>query len=154
MKCPAVLFGVILFFGVALDRLVKWQVAEQMTVGQSVVAIPNVLNFTYVHNTGVGFGMFANVTWLPLVVTAIVAGCIAYAWYRLKPMPTLLAIALAFLGAGATGNLIDRLTYGYVVDLFDLAFMTFPVFNVADITINVGCALVITWLLFGSEEAC
>ena len=150
MRRPSVLFCVIFLLGVAADRWVKWREMAEMTVGQSIEVIPYILNFTYVRNTGVGFGLFAGVTWLPITVTVIVLGSVAYAWYRLRPMPTLLAIAMALLSAGAVGNLIDRLSYGYVVDLFDLAFIDFPVFNVADLMVNIGCGMIIIWLLFKS----
>jgi signal peptidase II len=124
-----------------------------MTVGQSFEVIGGILDFTYVKNTGVGFGMLDGVKWVPILAASVVLVGVILIWRQLRPMPMFLAITLALFCAGAAGNLIDRLVYGYVVDLFDLAFIRFPVFNVADILINVGCALLIGWLIFGSGKS-
>ena len=55
-------------------------------------------------------------------------------------------MSLSLIAAGGIGNLIDRITYGYVVDFFD--FRVFPIFNVADISVSVGCGLLLIYMFF------
>ena len=84
-----------------------------------------------------------------VVIIAIVAillfiGLIAWLW-RLKPENSWLAVALALILAGAVGNLIDRAWLGQVIDFIQVYYdrWYFPVFNVADISINIGAALLV-----------
>jgi len=144
------LFWTILISGIALDRAVKWAELAGMELGQRIELIPHVLNLTYVRNRGVGFGLFEGVIWLPILVTILVCIASAIALYRIRPLPLLLASGLGLLCAGAIGNLIDRLFFGYVIDIFELAFVRYPVFNVADAMVNIGCVMVVYWLIFSS----
>ena len=146
------LFWMILICGIAVDRAVKWFEIAGMTLGQSIEAIPGILNLTYVRNRGVGFGMLEGVIWVPILVSVLVCAAILFAYLRVRPLPKLVAIALGLLGAGAIGNLIDRLFFGHVVDLFELAFIRYPVFNVADIMVTIGSILLVFWLLFKSPD--
>jgi len=152
LKSNALLFWLMLVAGTVFDRVVKTIQVSRMMPGQSCTVIPQIVDFTYVRNPGVGFGLFPGVTWLPLGVSVLVLSAIVGAWYVVKPMSRLLAVGLALLGAGAIGNTIDRVLYGYVIDLFDLAFIDFPVFNVADMLVNSGCVLLIVWVLFISDR--
>ena len=153
MDLSTSLFWAVLISGVALDRAVKWFEVSGMAVGQSIEAIPQVLNFTYVQNRGVGFGLFEGALWLPILMRVIVFVATAYAFARLRPMPYLVALGLGLLCAGAIGNLIDRIFFGYVVDIFDLTFIRFPVFNVADSMVTIACIILVFWLLSKSGDA-
>ncbi|MCL2492205.1 MAG: signal peptidase II [Coriobacteriia bacterium] len=153
MDLSTSLFWAVLISGVALDRAVKWFEVSGMAVGQSIEAIPQVLNFTYVQNRGVGFGLFEGALWLPILMCVIVFVATAYAFARLRPMPYLVALGLGLLCAGAIGNLIDRIFFGYVVDIFDLTFIRFPVFNVADSMVTIACIILVFWLLSKSGDA-
>jgi len=150
MSVATRLFWTVLICGVLLDRAVKWAEVAGMSVGQSVEAIPSILNFTYVQNRGVGFGLFQGITWLPILINLLVFATVAWMFYRWRPVPTLVAIGSGLLCAGALSNLIDRLFFGHVVDIFELAFIRYPVFNVADSLITVGCIILVFWLLFKS----
>jgi len=150
VKRSVILFGVIFVLGVFADRLVKAVQMNLMVPGESHVAIPYLLRFTYIENSGIGFGLFGVSgagAWLGLLGTTALFAVTVYVWVTLRPMPTLLAVALGFLCSGAVGNAIDRIVYGVVIDIFDLVFIDFPVFNVADIFVCVGAALVAVWLL-------
>jgi signal peptidase II len=72
---------------------------------------------------------------------------IALYWRRSRPTAWPLVIALGLIAGGAIGNLIDRAFIGRVTDMFEFAFVDFPVFNVADSAIIVGVAILILWLL-------
>jgi len=125
---------------VILDRVTK---AAAMGPGLRFSLIPGIINIRYVENTGVAFSMFSGGGWgLILVTFLLVAGLTA--WQLAKPdeNPVFRAGMWLIIGGGL-GNLYDRIAYGYVIDFIETAFMRFPVFNVADICVCVGAAIVI-----------
>lgn len=132
---------------VVFDRIIKMLVVSGMQPWETIPLIEDVFHFTYVQNTGAAFSMWKE-QWvvlilLPLVVIA--AGFVLMIIKRNK-WDKMMLIAIAFICGGGLGNLIDRMVFGYVVDLFD--FRVFPVFNIADIFICVGCGLMILDVLF------
>ena len=132
---------------IVLDRVVKFVVHTGMVPGQSIPVIENIFHITYVRNTGAAFSMLEGQRMLligfPLVVMAV--GMVLLIVKR-KTWHPLLNTAIAMICAGGIGNLIDRTVRGYVVDMFDFRF--FPVFNVADIFVCVGCGLIVLYVLF------
>jgi len=104
-----------------------------------------VLAFTYVQNTGSLFGIFqGNAFILGLVSLSVSIGICWYAWHQPKHSGVLPYVTLGFLLGGALGNMLDRLIFGFVVDFFDIQWMgknIWPVFNVADIAVDVAIAL-------------
>lgn len=126
---------------VVADRVTKYLVVTNMTEGQSLPVVEGVFHWTYVLNPGAAFGMMAHNRVLFLAVGAAV---VAAVWYFRRDIlaegPLVRSGAALFLG-GALGNLWDRAQTGLVVDFFD--FRVWPVFNVADIAICVGAALVV-----------
>ena len=69
-----------------------------------------------------------------------------------KNKTKLVGISFALILSGAIGNFIDRLLNGYVVDMFRLDFINFPIFNVADVCLTVGVALMLIHVLFFEKE--
>ncbi len=132
---------------ILLDRIVKKIEVANMDPWETIPIIEDVFHFTYVQNRGAAFSMWQEqwliIVLLPLVVIA--AGLVLIYVMRNK-WDRLMLTAVAFICSGGLGNLIDRIAYGYVVDIFD--FRVFPVFNVADIFICVGCGLMILDVLF------
>ena len=126
---------------VVADRVTKYLVVTNMTEGQSLPVVEGIFHWTYVLNPGAAFGMMAHNRILFLAVGAAV---VAAVWYFRRDIlaegPLVRSGAALFLG-GALGNLWDRVRTGLVVDFFD--FRVWPVFNVADIAICVGAALVV-----------
>src|SRR5690606_2752266 len=103
------------------------------------------LNFTFVQNTGVSFGLFGGggARWgLSIFSIAVTVGL---GWWALKADRRLLIAAIGLVMGGAVGNVIDRVRFGYVVDFIDFSGTgVFPwVFNIADSAITVGVALLI-----------
>lgn len=132
-----IVIGVIL-----LDHLVKYLIASQMVPGESIPVLPEIFHITYVQNRGAAFSMMEG-QWIFLIVlpcAAIVTALIILFWKR-KSWSVCMNLSIAFICGGGLGNLIDRIVQGYVVDLFD--FRVFPVFNIADIFICVGCGLLL-----------
>lgn len=132
---------------VVLDQLTKLYMLDTLSlreVGQ-VPVLPPVLNWSYVENTGVSFGLFGGgaARWALSVFSVVVAA--ALAWWALRAERRMLIAAIGLVIGGAIGNAIDRIRFGYVVDFIDVSGIGFfPwVFNVADSAITVGVLLLI-----------
>ena len=139
---------------VLLDQITKALVRAEFALHESTQVIPDLLNLTRVHNTGAAFGLL-NAADLPmktailgLIAAAALVGLALYA-AMLPPDQRLSRLGLSFIIGGAAGNLIDRLTLGYVVDFVDFYWRGwhFWAFNVADAAITAGVALMILDLL-------
>jgi signal peptidase II len=137
-----------------LDQVVKAIVRREMALNESIPVIPGFFDLTRVHNTGTAFG-FMNATDFPfktaILACVAIGALVALAMYAATlPVNQWLArIGLALILGGAAGNLIDRITEGYVVDFVDLYWSGwhFWAFNVADASITIGVALMILDLL-------
>ena len=138
---------------VALDQFVKLQVMTHIPVGEHVPFLPYLVDLTYVRNTGAAFSIFSEHTWIlagiSLVMSVLLGWCL---WKGIPFQKPLGRLTVTLLLAGAVGNLIDRAFRGYVVDMFNVLFMDFAVFNVADIGIVVGgFAAFAYYVLFASK---
>lgn len=123
---------------VALDQGVKLWTAASLELYESAPLIPGVVELLYVRNTGGGFSILREHTWLLTIVTALLMAAIAaLLWKKVFSHPLAMWTLTAVLGGGL-GNLIDRVRLGYVIDMFNFEFMTWPVFNVADILVVCG----------------
>lgn len=133
---------------VAADQLVK-ALARGLT--GPVTLIPHVIGLRYRENTGMAFSLFSRHTWLLalLSVALIVVGWLVIRRYRLGKLSRVAAMLM--LG-GALGNLMDRVFVGYVVDMFEVLLFRFAVFNVADVALTVGSALLAVTLLFFPKD--
>jgi signal peptidase II len=136
---------------VGLDQWVKWWTVTNIGgaafdglafrgvwLDEAVDFIPHVLGLNFATNTGGGWSILSEHTWLLTAVSAavslVILLLIATRWTR-HPVGV---VTLSVLLAGAVGNLIDRAVLGFVVDMFRTLFMDFPVFNVADICVVCG----------------
>ena len=117
----------------------------------SIPLVPGVLALTYAENTGMAFSLFSGRAWALGVVSAlcILAGWLVLRRYRLGPLSRVAAMLM--LG-GAVGNMLDRFLRGYVVDMFEVLFMDFAIFNVADAALTVGAVLMAASLLLRPDE--
>ena len=125
---------------VALDQLVKYLVVQNIPLGHHVPFLPYILDLTYVQNTGAAFSLFNEHTWILTLISLVMSVILVLAlaiWKNFFRHPVG-KVTLTLLLAGAVGNLIDRALQGYVVDMFNVLFMNFAVFNVADICVVVG----------------
>ncbi len=137
---------------IALDQAVKYLVRAHIPLYSSRPFIPHVLQLTHVRNTGAAFSVFSGHTWLLTLISAVVS--VALAALLLKGVVAHPAgrVCLSVVLAGAVGNLIDRVLFGYVTDMFDLLFLSFAIFNVADICVVCGGAATCIYLLFFYER--
>jgi signal peptidase II len=139
---------------VVLDQIVKALVRREIALNESITVVPGFFDLTRVHNTGTAFG-FMNATDFPfktVILACVAIGALAALAMYAATLPAnqwLARIGLALILGGAAGNLIDRITEGYVVDFVDLYWSGwhFWALNVADASITVGVALMILDLL-------
>ena len=136
----------------AVDLYTK-ALAVSRLAGNSFPVIDNILNFTYVENTGAAFGMLkiGNV-FLIISTVIILAAVIVYLTIK-KPKAKAVKIASALIIGGALGNLYDRIFRGFVVDFIDIRFINYPVFNIADCCVVCGAIIFAVWVIFFDKNA-
>lgn len=144
-----VIFGVTLVGVLIADQVTKALIRAKLAVGASVPLIDGFMDLTHVRNTGAAFGLFPGRIPVFVGISTLVLAGIVWVWWRMKPRSTWAVLALGLIAGGAMGNLIDRITAGRVTDFFDVGW--WPVFNVADIALDVGVAVLLVWLLFSRE---
>ena len=140
----------------ALDQISKYLIQLYLSpVGSSMPVINGFLQLTNVHNTGAAWGMLEGFRWLFIPMTLVVAAALVYCIIRFHKKLTLFSrITLALLFAGAVGNFIDRAMLSYVRDFLDITpWFSFPVFNVADSALSVGCVFLVIDALFLKEKS-
>jgi len=130
----------------AIDQLTKYWAAISLRNADDIEIIPGFLRLSYTENPGIAFGMFsdANVRWILVGVSCAAIIVVMYYLVRTPSSNRLLAFALALLAAGISGNLIDRIRMGRVIDFILAHYQQryeWPVFNVADTVITIGAAL-------------
>jgi signal peptidase II len=141
-----ILFGVALLV-LTLDQLTKsWVVASVPEGGwwSPVPGLWRVFRIVHTTNSGAAFGIFPQQGSFFMLVAVIVVLAIVFYQHRLPINGWLIRLTLGLQLGGATGNLVDRLRYGSVVDFIDLGF--WPIFNLADLSIVVGVAALAYYL--------
>lgn len=132
---------------VAADRYLKDFAAEALSDGKLHVLVNGFLGFVYAENTGAAFSMFTSST----DVLSIVTGVLLLAGVVFLAVPVKRSAAydvfITMIIAGGAGNLLDRLTRGFVIDYIDALFIDFPIFNFADCLITCGAFAMIIVLL-------
>jgi signal peptidase II len=132
---------------ILLDQIVKKIVVSNMYVGESIPLLEDFFHITYIHNKGAAFSLWEQ-QWIlliafPAIVMVVGLMCL---FIKRKTWDKLYLLSIALICGGGLGNLIDRIIQGYVVDMFD--FRVFPVFNIADIFICIGCGLMLIYVIF------
>ena len=141
------MFWVIVLLCVAIDQWSKLRIVQTMELGANRALLPGILDLTYTHNTGAAFSILTGKQTFLIVVTAIVMlAMIVYVARKGKSLFLPEKIALALIVGGGCGNLICRVARGYVVDFINIHIL--PIFNVADICVCCGCALLVLSVLF------
>ena len=137
----------------AADQITKYITVANIPLYGAVPFIPGVVRFTYVRNTGAAFSSFQGQQWLFALVFAVFTVLVLWEYFK-SPMPftKLDRWCIAAIYGGALGNMIDRVRLGYVVDMIEAEFMTFPIFNVGDIFITCGCILLMIHLFLFNKE--
>lgn len=136
--------SLVIFF----DQVSKWLMMSWLSLYETVVIMPY-FNLTMAHNEGAAFSFLAQAggwqRWF-FIGLALIISVVLFVWLaKLKSTEKLEAISLSLILGGAIGNVIDRISYGYVVDFIDLyiGHNHWPVFNIADSAICIGAILLI-----------
>jgi len=144
---------------VAIDHVLKLFMVSTLDIGHSVTLIDGVFDFTYVQNMGAAFGILEGRKEILIGVAAllIILMFIYMIVHRRRSRPygypyRLTNVSLSLIIAGGIGNLIDRLTQGYVIDFIQFKLINFPVFNFADICVVLGAFLLIVSVISGGER--
>ena len=150
------------FFIIAASWVVLDRVTKSFFDGQepgSILAGPflGLVDIRLVHNTGGAWGIFSDSTFALGVFSLIVCAVLAvYCLATLKASSFAQVVSFALIVAGGIGNAIDRFVQGFVTDFIEFIFIDFPVFNVADIGVTCGFALLVIALILewrkGGEE--
>ncbi len=147
-----------LLFLIVADLLSKWW-ARHVLRGKLGIEIFSFLEFTYAENRDVGFSILSWMSphhrhWLILFFGISMTLLLLIVFIKFSLKYRLFALSNGLILAGAVGNLIDRLWFGYVTDFIHFHFGTYswPVFNIADICITVGVLLLSILVLLSKEE--
>lgn len=137
---------------IGTDQLTKWYFWVNRLQYDKFPVIEDFFYLTYVENRGAAFGMLQNFRWGFIVLTVVAVG--GMIWYFTRNKNKILRFSIALLISGAVGNFIDRLLRGFVVDFLDFYPFgyDFPVFNVADICIDVGVFILLIYIIFIHKE--
>lgn len=146
MKKRGIVAGVIAIL-IVLDQLVKSYVVQNIALGEVKTWIPNLVSLTYLQNRGAAFSILQDQQLLFAVITLIVV--VGAIWYLHKHMEDSFwtVFGLVLIIAGGLGNFIDRISQGFVVDMFHLDFVNFAIFNVADSYLTVGVIVLMIAML-------
>lgn len=144
---------------ILLDIATKVWAVEQFMYGPALQIIPGLLQFTYAENYGAAFSFLADAggwqRWF-FGAVALIFSAVVIVWLkRLPAAKRWEPIALALILGGALGNLWDRVVLGYVRDFISVYYGSwhFPVFNIADVAISVGAAMLVIELLFFKDKS-
>lgn len=110
------------------------QITKILMINKRIVIIPNVLNFTYIKNPGVAFGIGKGYINLIIIINLLILVFIAIFLFK-NSNKIKYTIPYCLIISGGISNLIDRIFRGYVIDFIDINLFNFPCFNIADICI-------------------
>lgn len=134
----SVIGAVIIVVGIILDQITKFIAVKHLKEEFSVTFIDGLIDFTYVENRGMAWGLFADHRWVFMLVSTVAIIVVGVILFSGKSPSKLYSVFMACIISGGIGNMIDRVALGYVVDFIEATFIDFPVFNVADSFVTVG----------------
>ncbi|MBR1693228.1 MAG: signal peptidase II [Lachnospiraceae bacterium] len=145
------LFIVLLILG---DQYSKAQAILHLKNQDAYILFDKVLELHYLENHGAAFGILQNQTLFFVFIAMLIFIGILFVLIKMPPKRkyVFMHVFLVLIACGAIGNMIDRVRFGFVVDFIYFVLIDFPIFNVADIYVTVGTALLILFLLFYYKE--
>ena len=136
----------------ALDQWFKHWITVNLPLGETRPFLPGFMQLRTVHNYGAAWSSFSGMRWLLVAVTCCIVLAVAAALIR-RTVRHPFGVAAGFLIiSGGLGNIIDRVRLGYVVDMFELQFISYPVFNIAGCCIVCGCIMGAVYYLWLYEK--
>ena len=146
------LYLIISLFIVLLDQGLKSFIAGNYQLGETQQIIPHVFSFTYVQNDGAAWNILPGQMGLFYLISIIAIVICLYYLLRNNFHSKLFDSGVALVLGGIVGNLIDRIHLKYVIDMIQVDFIHFNIFNIADSAITIGIILVFIYLLFFDES--
>lgn len=140
-----VLYGLLVVVAIALDQWIKNLVETGLVMHEKVDVLP-FLALYRTYNTGVAFSMFSSVGDTGLIaLSLLIVVFVSYLASRTTPNQVAARTGFALIIGGALGNVIDRAVHGHVIDyiLFHTPVWSFAIFNLADVFISIGAALIV-----------
>jgi len=134
----------------ALDRITKIAIVKKLFPDESLAVFGKIFSITYTRNAGSAFGIFPGATKIFIYLSGLAIILIIIFLFYLKKKDYFSKFALALIMGGAVGNLVDRVFFGYVIDFLD--FKIWPVFNLADFFISIGCFLLLINAIKSKEK--
>jgi len=137
---------------VGIDQITKAIVTANMEVGDTVPVIEDVFHFTYIRNEGAAFGMLSEHRWVFMTLSVVAIIAIGIYLFKFCKESLFTKIGLSLIIGGGIGNMIDRISLKYVVDMIDCRFIDFYVFNFADCCVCVGAGMVILGFILSTVK--
>jgi len=138
---------------ILIDQISKYYTLKMLKPIGTLEIIKGVFSLTYVENRGAAFGILQNARWIFIAATAVAIVCLIVYKCKYKPKGIVINTALLFILSGAVGNMIDRIWRGFVVDMLEVTFISYPVFNFADCLVVIGAILLAIYILFIYKES-
>lgn len=144
------IYVIVAIMVIAADIITKIMAENSLMTAGTIPIIKDIIHLTYVENRGIAFGMFSGGRIVFIIVSLVVLAVLGTVVYRTKEefRSKWIKTGAALIFSGAIGNLIERIYKGYVVDFIDFKVVDFPVFNIADIAVCTGAALLVIHFLF------
>lgn len=137
---------------IVVDQVVKFWIVANFNLYDQMEVVPNFLSLTYIRNTGGAFSLLEGQRYFFIIITLVAVAAVIYFLRKYIHESKWLTLGLSLFLAGAVGNFIDRFRLGYVVDMFQLDFVTFPIFNVADMALVVGVGMIFIYIFLDERE--
>ena len=138
---------IIVFFTVGFDQLTKYYAITKLEPIGTYPIIEGIFHFTYTTNKGAAFGILTNHRWVFLALSTISILVLAYILIRFKRGSPIFMASLALMLGGGIGNMIDRVSRGYVIDFLEFRFINFAIFNVADSCVCIGGVVMCVYMI-------
>ncbi|QTQ39161.1 signal peptidase II [Lactobacillus taiwanensis] len=151
-KAKQALYLIISLLVVIADQVLKSYIVSNFKIGEEKTVIPGILSFTYLQNDGAAWNIFNGQIVLFYLISIAAIAVVIYYLFNPRYKNGLFDTGLALVLGGIIGNFIDRLHLKYVIDMLQLDFINFNIFNVADSAITIGIILVFIYLIFISEK--
>ena len=142
---------IVIILGIVLDQVVKMAIVKHIKLSEQKPVLKGILSLTHLRNNGAAWSILEGQQWFFVLTTVIVLAVAVWLWLK-NLSKNWYAIGLTLIISGALGNFIDRVRQGYVVDMFQLDFINFPIFNVADILLSIGFVVLFIGILLEKDE--
>jgi len=146
------LYLFISLFVVLADQGLKNYIVSNYTVGEVHQIIPGILSFYYLQNDGAAWNILTGQMWLFYAISVIAIAVCLYFLFNKKYKNALFDVGLVLVLGGIIGNFIDRLHLKYVVDMLQLDFINFNIFNIADSAITTGVLIIFIYLIVFADK--